>query len=166
MFDPDALTHSIVNLMASPGEAPDMARKWSRAYASYAADASTPLGGSPLSSSLEAAQATLEGALTGIFSNPLSLLPQTAALMAAAFTAFWFLPPVATLDGAFPGVVTAVAGTALLQAALIAAWLSNLASRAGAEQAAVGVAAALDAFSRTVVVTIATVPSPTVGPLS
>jgi hypothetical protein len=164
MFDPDSLTHSIADLMKVPGKAPDMARKWSRAYANYAINGQTVLGGNPVS--LDAAQATLQGALTGTFSNPYQLAPQTASSMAAAFTAFWLLPPVATLDGAFPGVVTAVAGTALLQAALLSAWFSNFASQARAEQAARGIAAALDAFSRTVVVTIATIPTPTVGPLS
>jgi hypothetical protein len=164
MFDPDSLTHSIASLMSTPGKAPDMARAWARAYASYAIDGTTVLGGHPVT--LDAAQATLQGALTGIFANPYQLAPQTASQMAAAFTAFWLLPPVATLDGAFPGVVTAVAGTGLLQTALVSAWVSNLASRASGEQAARGIAAALDAFSRTVVVTIATVPDPTIGPLS
>src|SRR6185437_16053759 len=165
MFDPNALTHSIANLMSTPSKAPDMARKWARAYASYAAGAITPLGGSPLTPSLDAAEATLEEALTGIFSNPYQLAPQTASLMAAAFTSFWLLPPVVTTD-APPGLVTAVAGTALLQTALIATWLSNLAGRMSGEQAARGIAAALDAFSRTVLVTIATVPTPISGPLS
>ncbi len=164
MFDPDALTHSISDLMGKPAKAAEMAQKWSRAYASYAIKGVTVLGGGPVT--LDAAQATLERALTGIFSNPYQLAPQTATLMATAFTTFWLLPPVATLSGAFPGVVTAVAGTALLQAALISTWLSNFGARASAEQAARGVAAALDAFSRTVIVTIATVPTPTVGPLS
>jgi len=163
MFDPDSLTHSIVDLMKSPDRAPVVARNWAQLYATYAADGTTLLGGHPLS--LDAAQATLQGALTGVFANPYQLAPQTATQMAAAFTAFWLLPPVATTD-VFPGVVTAVAGTALLQTALLSAWFSNFASKASGEQAARGIATALDAFSRTVIVTNATVPSPTVGPLS
>jgi|SRR5665213_647468 len=163
MLDPNPLTHDIVNIMAAPGAAPAVARAWARAYANYGSNAISPLGGSPLS--LEPSRATLETALVGIFSNPYQLPPQTASLMSLAFTAFWFLPPVVTTDTP-PGIVTAVAGTALLQTALLSTWLGKFAARASAEQAAVGIAAALDAFTRTVIILIPIIPTPVIGPLS
>jgi hypothetical protein len=72
--------------------------------------------------------------------------------MAAAFTSFWLTPPVAFV-GVTPGIVTAVAGTAVLQAGLLASWAANTADEASAELAAEQMAGLLDAFTHTVVVT-------------
>ena len=145
----------------SPQGFAEAGRRWSALYASYAADARSVLGGAPIG--LSVAESLLTRTLAGVFatsSDPVT----TAQNMAAALTAFWLLPPVA-FSGATPGAVTAVGGTVFLAAALASAWGSNLASRAPAPQAAASVAAALHAFTETVIVTHPT-PTPTVGPIT
>jgi hypothetical protein len=120
------------------------------------------LGGSP--AALDAGQAVLQQALTVTFATSVDPVT-TASQMANAFTAFWFLPPV-VFSGTPPGLVTAVGGTAALAVALPAIWLSNQLSKLTTEQSAQAIAAALDAFSRTVIVTHPVVPTPVVGPIS
>ena len=145
-----------------PRNAVDSARRYAAMYGRYATDARTVLGNAP--ASLTAAEATLAAALIPVFTGfgrPSQLVAQQ---MAQAFTAFWLLPPVVTA-GSFPGLVTAVAGTAALGPAMVAAWAANVASKATNQQAAQRMADALHAFTLTVVVTEATAPTPTVGPI-
>lgn len=138
-------------LFTAPTESyADAAEAWADAYAVYAANAkscSTP--GAP--ASLAAAKATLKAVLTTSFSTR-TVASDTAGDMAAAFTAFWLVPPV-PFSGTTPGVVTAVAGTAALQAALISTWAANLASQVSAAAAAESMAELLDIFTKTVLVT-------------
>jgi hypothetical protein len=146
------------NFPQTPQEA---GRRWASVYAQYASTAKTAVGGSIISL---AAQERVLGPLLGAVFATSQLAPQTASNLASAFTSFWLLPPVPFV-GSFPGIVTAVAGTAALQAGLLSVWAANFASRAPNEQAMQKIAGVIDVFTRTVIVTTATVPSPTVGPL-
>jgi len=131
----------------------DAGTRWARAYASYAAGAQSVSGDSP--PSLAANESALGALLGAAFSNPSGDPSQTAGNIAAALTAFWFSPPVVFTGPPVSAIVTAVAGTAVLQAALLSLWASILAAPDPddpAGQAAHLHAAALDVFTRTVVV--------------
>lgn len=163
-LDSSKLRSSLRAIFDNPPPDPGQTgQRWASAYVDYAGDAITPLGGSPVG--LDAAKPLLAQTLAALFAVPLSPPPATAAQIASALTAFWFLPPVITSD-APPGVVTAVAGTALLATALVGVWLTNILSSASNDQAAGAIAGVMDAFTRTVIVTIPIVPTPVVGPLS
>jgi hypothetical protein len=136
--------------------------RWAAAYSAYCKDAQSVLGGSPVS--LDAGEAVL-GRMLGITFATSKDPVSTASAFASALTAFWLLPPVA-FTGVPPGLVTAVAGTAVLQVALPATWAGLLLSRASAEKAMGDISTVMDAFTRTVFVTHLTVPSPTIGPIS
>jgi len=142
-----------------PADAPTAAKRQAAAYARYAANALSPAGGSP--TTIAAAQAVLEAAL-----NPICLQhdPSAVQAMAAAYTAFWFTPPV-VFSGATPGVVTAVAGGPALAAGLLAIGAANALSGASEDQATKAIADVFDLFTRTVVVTH-TGPPLVVGPIS
>ena len=157
------------NLPTYPGEdypdattvANDVAQKWADAYATYAADARSCQARPP--TGITTAKATLKTALAASFvaGGPAS---STASDMATAFTAFWLTPPITFLGGATPGAVTAVGGTAALQAGLLTAWAANLASNASNSDAAQSMADLLDTFSKTVVAAHAA-PSACTAPL-
>lgn len=159
----EVIRDGLLALADHPPKSPqEAARRYAEIYARYAADARTVLGNAPVS--LAAAEATLRIALIPVFTG-FGRPPQVVAQqLAAAYTAFWLLPPVATA-GSFPGIVTLVAGTPVLGPALAAIWVANVASMPSARDAAQRLAAAIDIFTKTVIVTEATIPSPTVGPL-
>jgi hypothetical protein len=159
-LDPSKLQGDLRAIFQNPPtDVGQTGQRWAQAYVNYAGDAITLQGGSPVG--LDAGKPLLAQTLATLFAIPLSPPPATAANIAAALTAFWFLPPVATSD---PGIVTAVAGTALLATALVTVWTANVAAQASADQSAAAIAAAMDAFTRTVIVTIP--PVPIIGPLS
>jgi hypothetical protein len=149
------LTHSF------PRTYEEAAKRWAEAYATYAKDAQSPLGGSP--ATLAAAQAALAAALAPVFATSRDPVT-TSARIAAALTQFWLTPPVA-FTGTPPGLVTAVLGTAALAAALPPLGASMARSHASADQAMGQLAAAFDAFTRTVIVLHPVVPAPVVGPI-
>jgi len=178
-LNPAKLKQGLVDVNGSGKNFPktplEAAKRWARAYASYAADAMSLGGAAPVP--LTPNEASLAAALTVVFSNPNSLPPQTAQVYAAAFTAFWFSPPVAfplTPVGTplpppvLPGIVTVVGGSAALPGLLLAAWASNFAARAPDSVAMTKLASVLDTFTRTVIVThLISVPGPPiVGPIS
>jgi hypothetical protein len=152
----------------------ESAARWARAYADYAQDAISLAGCSP--APLTANEEALAATLLPVFANPYGTPASTAQIYDAAFSAFWFGPPVAfplTPAGtpppppALPGIVTLV-GTGTLAPALISAWAANFAASAPADQAMAQVAAVIDAFTHTVIVThLISVPGPPiVGPIS
>ena len=102
----------------------------------------------------------LEGPLAAALSNQNG----TAAMVAQAFSmgiqAYWLAPPVIFSGGPASGVVTAMPGAAAVIAPLTAAFsnLNNTEDTIGQL-----IAAALDAATKTVLVTYATPPPPT-GP--
>ena len=146
-----------------PGTAAACADAWGGIYVAYAAGAISPGGGGP--GPLAAAQAALAAAFLSAAGG--TSAAATAAALSAAFTAFWLTPPVSfafTPPNTTPGAVTLVSGTAALQAA-IAGMPPAATRRAGAEQ----FAAAIHAFTMTVVVTHPNTPPvvpPVVGPIS
>jgi len=130
-------------------------RLWSEAYAQYAVTAQSPTAAPP--APLEPNRQVLAAALAATFvasRNPV----QTANQIASALTVFWLAPPV--VFG--PGVVTAVGGTQALASVLPGAWVSNTIPRMSAEAAAQKIAAVIDLFTHTVIVTS---PGPIVGPI-
>lgn len=157
------LSQGLTNLVQRPPYTPqEVGERWARIYGDYASRATSILGGSPVS--VVANQKVLSAALAAVFATS-KLAPASASQMASAFTAFWFSPPL-VFTGAFPGVVTLAPGGPALQAVLLSTWASNYASRAPNGVAMTKIAACLDAFTRLIIVTHATVPDPTFGPLT
>jgi hypothetical protein len=142
-----------------PNNPIEAGKRWAHAYAVYAADAmSIPPTAAP-PASLAAGERVLATALAAVWTSSRTA-QQTATGMANALTAFWLTPPVAF--GA--GLVTAVQGTSALAQALPGIWASN--HHATNEQAVKKVAAAVHAFTLTVITTTPFSPSPIVGPIS
>lgn len=143
----------------------DGGRRIADAYADYAAGAVSCSGGSP--TTLAAARPLLELSLGAAFAVYPTTPPQTAQALAAAFTAFWLLPPV-VFSGPTPGAVSIAAGTAILQAAFLQIWATIPFIRPpSGDPAAVSAAqhaAALDLFTKTVVV-LHVPPSACAGPI-
>jgi len=146
--------------MAPAPTFPPSGDAWAQAYKTYGLDAKTTLFAGP--PAVTAATATLSTALAAAFAAGV-VLASTAAAMATAFTAFWLTPPVVFAAG-LPGTVTAVGGTAALQAGLISTLPANLALTKAQQFDAI--AALLHTFTLTVVTTTPTIPTPTVGPIS
>ena len=159
-LSPSTLSSGIQAITAAfPADAAAAGSAWADAYAAYAASAQSPMGGIPVT--LVAAKATLATALAGAFSG---VVPATtAAAMATAFVAFWLTPPVVFV-GTPPGAVT-VAIPGALAAALVAAWAANTAGKLSVSDSADSIATAIDAWTRTVIVTHPT-PVPIVGPIT
>jgi len=150
----------IFNGTADTSTTAKAAEAWAAAYKNYAATATDCAAGTPNPASLTAAETTLKTALQAAFDAGVAggTSAASAAALAAAYTAFWFAPPIAFLPSA--GIVTVVGGTAILQAALIAFWAANSADGQAPAAATVGDdhANALDAFTKTVVVSVAAIP--------
>lgn len=161
-LSPDKLGQLLLGLSSSLSKTYlEAGRRWASAYSSYASDAVSPVGGSPVGLSV------VEGILAGLLAMSFSTShdPVTEAQqLATALTAFWLTPPV-VFAGTPPGAVTLVAGGPALQQALVSVWAVNLASRSPADQAMRSVAQAIDGFTRTVVVTTPGGP-PIVGPVT
>lgn len=119
------------------------------AYRSYAAGATSCLGGAPNSGSLGTAETTLATALGSAFAGTDPATVATA--VSAALTAFWLTPPIA-FSGTPPGVVTAVGGTAALTSGLPTMWAAQVAGSASASAAAQAHADLVDTFTKTVLV--------------
>ena len=139
-------------LATPPATSQGCAQGWADAYRIYAGAAqSCGVPGIPLGAALDAARDLLEASLVPIFTggtDPAS----TASGLAVAFQAFWLAPPI-PFAGVTPGVVTAVAGTAALQAGLLASWVPSPDPWPTAGQAATTIATLLNTFTHTVVVT-------------
>ncbi len=127
-------------------------QRWAKAYGDYAGAGRGPLAVVP---NVSGAVAVLGGSLAAAFASG-----NAAPLMTSAFVLFWMGPPV-TFAGAFPGLVTAVGGGPNLAPV----FAQNVANKASAHDACAAIAAVLHAFTSTVIVTVASTPSPTVGPL-
>ena len=138
-----------------PRDGREAGRRWARAYAEYAKAAQSPTSAPPAPLTIQ--EQVLAAAMGVTFVSSI-VSPQSATQIANALTSFWLLPPV--VFG--PGLVTAVGGTALLTAALQSVWLGNQASGLPPGAATRNIATAIDAFTRTVIVTS---PGPVVGPI-
>lgn len=157
------LQSALVRIAQSfPSSYVEAGRQWADAYATYAQGAVSVLAGSPLA--IEAARPILAGSMGFAFASGFEA-NVTANQMASAVTAFWMAPPMA-FAGASPGVVTLVGmAPPALASSLVAAFIANSASQAGATQAVQRIAALLDAHARTVIVTHFTPTGPVLGPL-
>ncbi len=156
------LANSLVDLGRNyPGSPEEAGKRWAHAYALYAADAmSIPPTAAP-PASLGAAERLLAQSLGKVWKT--SRTAYTSAQgMAAALTAFWLAPPV--VFGA--GVVSAVGGTSALASALPGIWASNQRGKQSADFCAKKVAAAVHAFTTTVITTTPFSPSPIIGPIT
>lgn len=151
-LDSSSLADALKKVFEAPAaDFVSAAKNWADAYAEYATSAQSCQLVPPVQASIDAAHAVLQATLATAFAagvDPVS----TSSAMSSAFTSFWFTPPVA-FEGVTPGVVTAVAGTAVLEAGLLASWAANTADQADAGLAAEEMATLLDAFTHTVVVT-------------
>jgi hypothetical protein len=156
------LANALVDLGKNYPASPEAAgKRWAHAYALYAADAmSIPPTAAP-PASLAAGEQVLARALAAVWRSS-RVAQQTAQGMASALTAFWFAPPV--VFGA--GVVSSVTGTSALASALPGIWASNQRGRQSAEFCAKKVAAAIHAFTSTVITTTPFSPSPIIGPIT
>lgn len=149
-------------------------RRWAGAYRSYAAQARAGTT-APLDVPLTGAEQTLAGTLAGAFTSAGAAGPGAvtalAAAMDAAFVAFWLTPPVAfALPPIGPPAMTGVVSVAppgMLANALSALFLAGVAQQASAAQQAQALAAALDGWTRTVLVvnTPVTPPGPPLPPV-
>ena len=144
-----------------PSTHADAGNIWAAKYAAYAADAISPMGGAP--ASLAAAEATLGATLGAAFAagSPASVI----SAFVNGLTAFWLAPPV-VFAGTPPGAVTLVGGAPALGPALSATFASNIAGKLSKQACSDAIAAVLDTFTRTVIVTHPVVPTPVVGPIS
>lgn len=153
------LANEIVKLnqdKSYPKDSYEAGRRWAKAYAAYAADGRASGGVPP--APLTANESVLAAALGSLWASCRD--PGTDAQgMASALTAFWLAPPVVFGSGA----VTAVGGTSALQSALPGVWASNQGGKQSAESCAKKLAAVIDTFTHTVIVTL---PGPIVGPIS
>lgn len=125
------------------------AAAWANVYRTYVADARSCQNVPPTTMALDAAEVALTTALIAAFQgvDPSTLAAATAT--ATAFTAFWLTPPVAF---GVSGAVTAVGGTAALQAALTGLWTITPPPSKTPTEAAEDISLALHAFTQTVAV--------------
>lgn len=107
-----------------------------------------------------AGKSAMEGLLAGALSSNMGAAAAVAAAFSAGIQAYWLSPPVTFVGGPATGVVTAMPGAASVIAPLTAAFL-NLANTE--DTIAQAIASALDAATKTVLVTYSTPPPPS-GP--
>jgi hypothetical protein len=138
-------------------------KRWAHVYADYAQAAQSFVVQAP-PNSLAAGERVLAGQLAIAFAASY-IAPQTAYALAQGLTSFWLAPPVTFGTG----LVTAVGGTQALAQALPGIWLANVQGRRDAQTCCKLIAAAIHAFTLTVVTTTPN-PSPPppafVGPVS
>jgi hypothetical protein len=157
-----------------PADEAEAGRRWAGAYRGYAGQAQA--GATvPLHLPLMGAERSLAGTLAGGFTAAKAAGPGGVAALAAvmdrAFVAFWLAPPVAfAIPPTGPPTMTGVVSAAppgVLTGALSALFLAGVAQQAGAAQQAQALAAALDAWTRTVLVinTPVTPPGPPLPPV-
>lgn len=139
-----------------PASYVEAGQRWAAAYAAYATGATTAYG-----VVAPPPTAALASALASTFASG----GATAPAIAAALTAYWLSPP-AAFAGSRAGIVTSVTGTAALAAALAAVFALNVSSRASASDACNAIAAKIDVFTKTVIVTSPAPAPPIVGPIS
>jgi hypothetical protein len=161
-LNPSGLQSALEDMMGvhRPATAPAAAKRWSEIYDDYAKNATSPVGGSPISTA--AGKAAMEGALVGAFSG--KALPATLGALASAIIAYW-TPTI--FSGPVPGTTIPAAAGPALQAAIAAGGPPLAVSKAPAKAAAAVYAAAFDAASRLVLVSHPIPPGPpVVGPIS
>lgn len=139
-----------------PGSPEEAGKRWAHAYAEYAADAQNNLAAPP---TLAGAEALLAETLGKVWRGSRTAYTSAQGI-AAALTVFWLTPPVVFGTG----VVTAVGGTSALASSLPGIWASNQAGKQSSEFCANKVAAAVHAFTTTVITT--TPPGPVVAPIT
>ena len=158
-----------------PADEAEAGQRWAAAYRSYAADAVAGTT-APLNASLRGAEQILAGTLAGGFAVAKAAGPggatALAAIMDAAFVAFWLAPPVAfAIPPTGPPTMTGVVFAAppgMLANGLGILFLAGVAQQAAAAQQARALAAALDGWTRTVLVinTPVTPPGPPLPPVA
>jgi hypothetical protein len=142
-----------------PASEADAGKRWAEAYRSYAAKAVAGTT-APVNVSLADAESTLASTLARGFTTAKAAGPggvaALAAVMDGAFVAFWLTPPVPfAIPPTGPPTMTGVVSAAppgVLTGALSALFLAGVAQQASAAQQAQTMAAALDAWTRTVLV--------------
>jgi hypothetical protein len=142
-----------------PASEADAGKRWAEVYRSYAANAVAGTT-APVSVALGGAEETLAGTLAGGFTAAKAAGPggvaALAAVMDAAFVAFWLAPPVAfAIPPTGPPTMTGVVSASppgVLVGALNALFLAGVAQKPSAAQQAQTLAAALDGWTRTVMV--------------
>lgn len=162
-LDQSSFAQGIVDLAGRsfPKDPLEAGTRWARAYAQYAQKALS-FAPTPAPPILVAGEQLLAQSLAATWRTSLTA-PQTAQQIAAALTTFWFVPPVEF----GLGVVTLVGGTAALGSALVGIYTSNQAGELSPDQCAQKIAAAVHAFTITVITTTP-VPAapPAIGPIS
>lgn len=133
-----------------------------KAYTDYARQAQCCAGATPVTTDFPARQRALVAALKASAVDPHSGHDYALRTMAVGFAAFWMLPTPVVFPG--PGAVTA-ANAAALYGLLTSALLPDVADAAagGGPDGATSLAEALDAWTRTVLTAVPSLPC--AGPL-
>jgi hypothetical protein len=142
-----------------PAKETEAGKRWAGVYRGYATKAVAGTT-APLDLALTGAESTLAGTLAGGFTAAKASGPggvaALAALMDAAFVAFWLAPPVAfVIPPTGPPTMTGVVSAAppgVLVGVLNGLFLAGVAQKASAAQQAQALASALDGWTRTVMV--------------
>jgi hypothetical protein len=136
-----------------PESTTEAAKAWAATYRGYAAAAHAGAA-APLAPGLAAAETTLAGRLDTIFTRARGGATGTIASdLDAAFVAFWLTAPIQFASPPVMGAVTAAPPDAL-GPALAGVFAAGAAQGRPAADQAKALAAAIDAWTRTVVVTI------------
>lgn len=144
---------------AKPQNRAELAQKWAQAYDSYASLAQTANGGVAIAAGRQQA---LQGVLTAVLQTPIGVPAVVATAWGTGLTAYWgglpFTPGVVPNP---PFTLPGVAAPPIAISALIAA-LTGIYSltNSSAESFAQSQAAALDACTRTVIVSFGATPQP------
>ena len=147
-------------------------RRWAEIYRAYASGA-TAGPTAPLATSLQAAEATLAGALAAAFVAARAAASASLATLTprldAAFVGFWLAPPVALVAPPPPAAPTVIGVVTVAPPLVLSSGLAALLGAAGARDAtaarqANAIAAVLDGWTRTVLV-VNTPPGPTAPPV-
>lgn len=158
MLSLEKLQKGLIDLMKNPSpEYVEMGRRWANTYGSYAQDAMSIPGSSPIT--LAPSTALMATQLAVCFATS-KLLVTTADTITSSLSAFW--PPVqfSPVPPAGPGV------PAPTGAAALSIGLKLLLPIPNPELAAYKIALLIDAFTRSVVVTHPTPTNPISAPLS
>lgn len=160
---PSSFAQGILSLAdgtSFPADPVEAGRRWANAYVVYAS-AALSFAPTPAPPIFVGGEQLLASTLASVWASSVDAF-QTANQIASALTAFWFTPPVEF----GLGVVTAVLGTSVLSSALPGIWTQNQLSVSPPELCAQQIAAAVHAFTMTVITTTP-VPAapPAIGPI-
>ncbi|MFI7128803.1 hypothetical protein ACIBQ1_24080 [Nonomuraea sp. NPDC050153] len=161
----DDLTALFEGRKGFPESTADAAKAWAKIYRDYAANGRAGTA-APLATGLDTAETNLAKALDPIFTAARGGAAKTFATdLDAAFVAFWFTPPVQFAAPPVTGAVTA-APPGVLGPALATVFTAGAAAGSSAADQAKAVAAAIDTWTRTVIVTITPPVPPSPVPLT